>query len=72
MHTYCHSTENKGRSQPPEHPMVFMPMDFHKQAAMNLFSKQVYDAKGFCVVLSTATAPILQVNKTFTRIVSGS
>lgn len=52
--------------------MVLMPMDFHKQAAMNLFSKQVYDVKGFCVVLSTVTAPILQVNKTFTCIVSGS
>ena len=56
----------------PGTPMVLTPMDFHKQAAMNLFSKQVYDVKGFCVVLSTVTAPILQVNKTFTCIVSGS
>ena len=36
--TYCHSTEKEGAS--PEVTMVPMPMNFHNQAAMNLFSKQ--------------------------------
>ena len=58
LHTVIQQKIKEGAS--PEVPVVPTPMNFHKQAAMNLFSKQAWNVKGFFVVLSAVTTPILQ------------